>query len=44
MHDGVKQQAYRVDKDVALLTLDLLARVVARRIDAGSPFFAPFTL
>ena len=31
MHDGVKHQAYRVDKDVALLTLDLLPRVVARR-------------
>jgi hypothetical protein len=44
MHDGVKYQAYRVDKDVALLTLDLLPRVVARRIDAGPPFSAPFTL
>ena len=53
MHDGVKQQAYRIDKDVALLAianhlawakLDFLARVVARRIDAGPPFSAPFTL
>ena len=43
MHDGVKQQAYRIDKDVALLALDFLARVVARRINAGPPFSAPFT-
>ena len=38
MHDGVQQQAYRVDKDVALLTFDLLTRIVARRIDAGPLF------
>ena len=44
VHDGVKQQAYRIDKDVALPALDFLARVVARRIDAGPPFSAPFTL
>ena len=44
MHDGVHQQAYRVDKDVALLTFDLLTRIVARRIDAAPPFSAPFTL
>ena len=44
MHDGVQQQAYRAGKDVALLTFDLLARIVARRIDAGPPFSAPFTL
>ena len=44
MDNGVKQQAYRIDKDVALLALDFLARVVARRIDAGPPFSAPFTL
>ena len=30
MHDGVHQQAYRVDKNVALLTFDLLTRIVAR--------------
>ena len=42
MHDGVHQQAYRVDKDVALLTFDLLTRIVARRIDAGPPFFRAF--
>ena len=44
MRDGVRRQAYRVDKDVALLAFDLLARIVARRIDAGPPFSAPFTL
>jgi hypothetical protein len=30
MHDGVDQQALRVDENVALLTLDFLARVVSR--------------
>ena len=44
MDHGVKQQPYGVDKDVALLSLDFLARVIARRIDAGPPFSAPFTL
>ena len=44
MDHGVKQEPYRLDKDVALLALDFLARVVARRIDAGPPFSAPFTL
>ncbi len=44
MHNGVKQEPYRIDKDVALLAVDFLARVVARRIDAGRPFSAPFTL
>ena len=29
MDNGVKQEPYRVDKDVALLSLDFLARVVA---------------
>jgi len=29
MDHGVKQQPYRVDKDVALLSLDFLARVIA---------------
>ena len=29
MDHGVKQEAYRVDKDVALLSLDFLARVIA---------------
>src|SRR5215204_5863902 len=33
MHEGVHQQALGVDQDMALLPLDLLARVVARRVD-----------
>jgi hypothetical protein len=44
MHDGVQQQALGVYQDVALLTLDLLAGVVARRIDAAPPFSALLTL
>ena len=41
---GAQQQAQRVDEDVALLALDLLARVIALRIDTRAPFSAPFTL
>ena len=44
VNHGVKQEPYRINKDVALLPLDFLARVVARWIDAGPPFSAPFTL
>jgi len=44
VHDGRHQQALRVHEDVALLAADLLACVVARRVDAGPPFSAPFTL
>src|SRR3954447_12010464 len=44
MHDGVQQQALRVYQDVALLALDLLARIVPVPVDAGSPFSALFTL
>lgn len=29
MDHGVKQEPYRIDKDVALLSIDFLARVVA---------------
>ncbi|MDP4025736.1 hypothetical protein Q8W71_24185 [Methylobacterium sp. NEAU 140] len=36
------QQALRVDEDVPLLAPDLLARVVARRVDGTPPFSAPF--
>ncbi len=38
MDDGVKQQALRVYQDMALLTFDLLAAVIARRVDAGPLF------
>ena len=44
MDRGAQQQAERVDQDVPLLALDLLARVVARRIDARPPFSALLTL
>ena len=44
MDDRLHQQALGVDQDMALLAFDLLARVVARRVDAGPPFSAPFTL
>ena len=44
MNDGVQQQALRVYQDMALLALDLLARVIAVRIDRGPPFSAALTL
>ena len=37
MNDDVQQEAQRVDQDVPLATLDLLARVVARRIEPSPP-------
>ena len=44
MDGGAQQQAQGVDQEVALLALDLLARVIALRIDARAPFSALFTL
>ena len=44
MHDGVEQQAQRIYENVALLALDLFARVIAMRVDARPPFSALFTL
>jgi hypothetical protein len=44
MDDGMDQQALRVDKNVPLLALDLLSRVVTRRINGAPPFSALFTL
>ena len=43
MHDGVHQQALRVDENVPLLALDLLARIISMRI-VRPPFSALFTL
>ena len=43
VHDGVHRQALRVHEHVALLAPDLLARVIARRVDAAPPFSALFT-
>jgi hypothetical protein len=42
MHDGVQQQALRVYQEMALLALDLLARVIAMRIDVRPPCMRPF--
>ena len=42
VHERMHQQALRIDEDVALLALDLLAGVVARRIDAA-PSFQPLS-
>jgi len=36
--DDVHQQAERVDEDVALAARDLLARIVALRVERGAPF------
>jgi hypothetical protein len=44
VNDGVEQQAQRIYENMAFLALDLLARIVARRIDPGPPFSALFTL
>ena len=44
VHDGVDQQALRIDENVPLLALDLLSRVVTRPIDRRPPFSALFTL
>ena len=38
------QQSLRVYKDMPLLALDFLARVIAMRINRDPPFSAPFTL
>lgn len=41
---GRQDQAERVDQDMTLLPFDLLARVIARRVDASAPFSALLTL
>ena len=38
MNDDIQQETQRVDQDVPLATLDLLARVVARRVERRPPF------
>src|SRR5688500_6278985 len=44
MHNNVQEETERVDEDVPLAALDLLARVIARRIERGPPFCAPLAL
>jgi hypothetical protein len=40
----MQQQPYRIDQDMSLLALDLLAGVITVRIDAAPPFSALLTL
>ncbi len=42
--DDGEDQAEGIDQEMALLARDLLARVIARRVDARPPFSALFTL
>ena len=44
VNDGVEQQTQRIYENVALLAFDLLARIIAMRIDTGPPFSALLTL
>ena len=44
MNDGVEQQPQRIYEKVALLAFDLLARIIAMRIDTEPPFSALLTL
>ncbi len=44
MHHDVQEETERVDEDVPLAALDLLARIIARRIERGPPFCAPLAL
>ena len=44
VNDGVEQQPQRIYENMALLALDLLARIIAMRIDTGPPFSALLTL
>jgi hypothetical protein len=42
MNNGVEQEAYCIDKNVPLLALDLLTRIVPVRINARPPCMGPF--
>ena len=44
MNNCVQQQTQRIYENMALLALDLFARIIAVRIDADPPFSALFTL
>lgn len=44
VNDDIQQEAECVDQNVPLATLDLLARVIARRVERRPPFCAPLTL
>ena len=38
MDDDVQQKTKRIDEDVTLASSDLLARIVALRVERGAPF------
>lgn len=38
VNDDVQEEAERVDEDVSLAARDLLARIVALRVERGAPF------
>ena len=44
MNDGMEQQTQRIYEKVALLAFDLLACIIAMRIDTRPPFSALLTL
>ena len=44
MNTDRQQQAERIGQDVALAAKDLLARVIAGRVERGPPLTAPFAL
>src|SRR6476661_5510372 len=44
MNNRVQQQTQRIYENMALLALDLFARIIAMRIDVGPPFSPLFTL
>jgi hypothetical protein len=44
MDDGVQEKTLRIYQDVALLSLDLLARIIAWRVNRDPPFSALLTL
>ena len=44
VNNGVEQQTQRIYEKVALLAFDLLARIIAMRIDTAPPFSALLTL
>ena len=38
VNDNAQEEAERVDQDVALAPRDLLARIIALRVERGAPF------
>ncbi|BCH34973.1 hypothetical protein MesoLjLc_69030 [Mesorhizobium sp. L-8-10] len=44
MNEGVHQETLGIDESMPLLAFDLLARIVAMRVDPARPFSALFTL